>query len=121
MKERTNDRITKEELSRPDDMTKYPKINIETVRVGSFEVKRLTAEPGQRWSESVGPTLGNETCPLDLVVWVDIQGRFAVRMDDGAIEEFGTGDVGRIGQGHDAWVVGDEVVVGIDIQAAPEE
>jgi hypothetical protein len=42
-------------------------------------------------------------------------------MDDGATEEFGPGDVGRIGQGHDAWVVGDEVVVGIDIQAALEE
>jgi hypothetical protein len=102
-------------------VTKFPKITIETVRVGSFDVKRLTAKPGRRWSESVGPALGKENCPLEHIVWVVIQGRFAVRMEDGAAEEFGPGDVGRIGQGHDAWVVGDEVVIGIDIQAALEE
>jgi hypothetical protein len=42
-------------------------------------------------------------------------------MDDGATEEFGLGDVGRIGPGHDAWVVGEETVIGIDIQTASEK
>jgi hypothetical protein len=113
--------LLKKSFTRPDDVTKFPKITIETVRVGRFDVKRLTAEPGWRWSESVGPALEKETCPLEHIVWAVIQGRFAVRMDDGTADEFGPGDVGRIGQGHDAWVVGDEVVVGIDIQAAPEK
>jgi hypothetical protein len=102
-------------------VTKFPKRTIETGRVGSFDVKRLTAEPGWRWSESLGPALEKETCPLEHIVWAVIQGRFAGCMDDGTTEEFGPGDVGRIGQGHDAWVVGNETVVGLDIQAALEE
>jgi hypothetical protein len=113
--------LLKKSFARPDDVTKFPKITIETVRVGRFDVKRLTAEPGWRWSESVGPPLEKETCPLEHIVWAVIQGHFAVLMENGATEVFGPGDVGRIGPGHDAWVVGDEVVVGIDVQASPEE
>ena len=36
-------------------------------------------------------------------------------MDDGSEKEFGPGDVSLIPPGHDAWVVGDEPVVVIDI------
>jgi len=36
-------------------------------------------------------------------------------MDDGSEAEFGPGDVGLVPPGHDAWVVGDEPVVVIDI------
>ena len=35
-------------------------------------------------------------------------------IDDGTEEEFGPGDVAVIPSGHNAWVVGDEVLVGID-------
>jgi hypothetical protein len=38
-----------------------------------------------------------------------------VRMDDGTEEEFGPGDVSVLPSGHDAWVVGNEPVVVIDI------
>jgi hypothetical protein len=40
-----------------------------------------------------------------------------VQMDDGTTEEYGPGDVGVIPPGHDAWVVGDDPVVGIDFLA----
>jgi hypothetical protein len=36
-------------------------------------------------------------------------------MDDGTEEEFGPGDVSVLPSGHDAWVVGNEPVVVIDI------
>ncbi len=36
-------------------------------------------------------------------------------MTDGSEQEFGPGDVGVIPPGHDAWVVGNEPVVAIDI------
>jgi|WetSurMetagenome_2_1015567.scaffolds.fasta_scaffold1184697_1 hypothetical protein len=41
-----------------------------------------------------------------------VSGRMAVRMDDGATAELGPGDVGVVPPGHDAWVVGNEPVVG---------
>jgi hypothetical protein len=61
----------------PDELQEFPKIKVASVRLGDLHVKRLTVEPGWRWSEHVGPVVGS-----------------------------------------DAWVVGDESVVGIDVQAA---
>jgi uncharacterized cupin superfamily protein len=43
-----------------------------------------------------------------------ISGRIKVVMTDGAEEEFGPGDAAVIPAGHNAWVIGDEPVVGID-------
>ncbi|MEI6985273.1 MAG: hypothetical protein WCK65_04020 [Rhodospirillaceae bacterium] len=37
-------------------------------------------------------------------------------MNDGSEAEFGPGDVSRLPPGHDAWVVGNETVVVIDIK-----
>jgi mannose-6-phosphate isomerase-like protein (cupin superfamily) len=36
-------------------------------------------------------------------------------MDDGSEQEFGPGDLALIPPGHDAWVVGNEPVVTIDV------
>ena len=36
-------------------------------------------------------------------------------MDDGSEDEFGPGEVSLLPPGHDAWVVGDEPVLVIDI------
>jgi mannose-6-phosphate isomerase-like protein (cupin superfamily) len=44
-----------------------------------------------------------------------VSGRLKIVMDDGTQNEFGPGDVGAIPPGHDAWVVGNEPVVAIDI------
>jgi quercetin dioxygenase-like cupin family protein len=41
-------------------------------------------------------------------------------MDDGTEEEFGRGDVLYVPPGHNAWVVGDERVVGIDFTGLKE-
>ena len=41
-------------------------------------------------------------------------------MDDGAKDEFGPGDVSQIPPGHDAWVVGNEPCVVIDISGMAE-
>jgi len=43
-----------------------------------------------------------------------------IRMDDGSEEEFGPGDVGYVPPGHNAWVVGNEPVVGIDFTGMPD-
>jgi hypothetical protein len=38
-----------------------------------------------------------------------------VRLDDGSEDEFGPGEVSLLPPGHDAWVVGKEPVVLIDV------
>ena len=45
-----------------------------------------------------------------------VSGRLRVVMEDGSEAEFGPGEVGLIPPGHDAWVVGNEPVVMVDIQ-----
>jgi uncharacterized cupin superfamily protein len=49
-----------------------------------------------------------------------ISGRIKVVMEDGADEEFGPGDAAVIPPGHNAWVIGNEAVVGIDFTGLKE-
>jgi quercetin dioxygenase-like cupin family protein len=49
-----------------------------------------------------------------------ISGRIKVVMDDGTEEEFGPGDAAVIPPGHNAWVVGNGPVVGIDFTGLKE-
>jgi hypothetical protein len=41
--------------------------------------------------------------------------RLGVKMDDGTEAEFGPGNVSHLPPGHDAWVVGNEPVIVIDV------
>jgi quercetin dioxygenase-like cupin family protein len=43
-----------------------------------------------------------------------MQGRMALRMDDGTEREFGPGDTFHMPRGHDAWIVGEEACVILD-------
>ncbi len=107
----------KKSFNDPDERAEFPKSIIESVNLGNFTVSRLTCEPGWRWSETLPSIIGTDTCQYEHPVWMILSGRFAVQMDDdGRVEEYGPGDIGMIPPGHDAWVVGDEPVVGIDIQ-----
>ena len=109
--------IIKKSFQTPEDVAEFPRARVETVTVSGVQVRRLTCKPGWVWSKSVGAQMGRENCPLHHAIWVVTSGRFAVRMEDGSTEEFGPGDIGSIPPQHEAWVVGDETVVGIDILA----
>ncbi len=111
--------FTKKSFNKPDDRADLPKCIIQTINLGNFNISRLTCEPGWRWSETLPSIIGTNTCQFEHPVWMVLSGRFAVQMDDdGRVEEYGPGDIGMIPPGHDAWVVGDEPVVGIDMQQA---
>lgn len=112
-----NTELIKKNFEAPDETKQFPGAKVEAVAVGDIEVRRFTVEPGWVWSDSVGPSAGTDSCQLEHVIWMVISGRFAVQMDDGTTIEFGPGDIGAIPPGHDAWVVGDDVVIGIDVLA----
>jgi class 3 adenylate cyclase len=84
------------------------------VVVGSRAVGRAVLEPGWRWSVDVQPVVGTPSCPVHHF-HVLLAGRLGVRMDDGEEVEFDPNDVMDIPPGHDAWVIGDEPVVLLDI------
>lgn len=108
--------MQKKSFDKPDETRTPPKTKIEVVKVGDSTLMRTTFEPGWKWSEHVKPTVGTDSCQAHHVIYA-ISGHMKVVADDGAEMELGPGDVADIPPGHDAWVVGDEPAVGIDIAA----
>ena len=107
-------RIDRKSFRDPDELRPFELGTGEIVRVGLQTIGRAALQPGWRWSTHMQPAMGTPSCPVHHVQ-VLLSGRFAVRMDDGEEMEFGPEDVFDIPPGHDAWVVGDEPVVLLDI------
>jgi hypothetical protein len=101
-------------LNKPEETRSFPNGKLEIVKVGEYTFGRATFQPGWKWSESVKPIAKTDSCQAPHTQY-HISGRLHVRMDDGTEKEYGPGDVGIIPPGHDAWVVGNEPVVAIDI------
>ncbi len=106
--------IDRKNLADPDEVRELPLAHIALTRVGTHSVGRGVLEPGWRWSTHMGPMMGTELCPVHHLQLVQ-SGRFRFRMADGTETELGPGDVADVPPGHDAWVVGDEPCVMLDI------
>ena len=106
--------MQKKNLTEPDELRVFDKGRLELVSLGSVTFGRATFQPGWRWSTSVKPLVNTRSCEAPHLQY-HISGRLHVVMDDGSQEEFGPGDVSLLPPGHDAWVVGEDPVVVIDI------
>jgi quercetin dioxygenase-like cupin family protein len=107
--------MIKKSFAAPEETRSVDNGKMEFVDLGDATVMRVTFEPGWRWSESVRPIAGTDSCQVAHLIYV-VSGRMVVKMDDGAESEIGPGDVSLIPPGHDAWIVGDEPFVGVDFQ-----
>lgn len=101
-------------LDAPDEVRRFPKGTGHLVHVGSLTIGRGILEPGWRWSTSLQSIQGTPSCQVHHLE-VLLAGRFRVEMDDGETAEFGPGDVFDVPAGHDAWVVGEDSVVLVDV------
>jgi hypothetical protein len=101
-------------LSHPDERRTFDKGTLELAKLGGVTFGRATLQPGWRWSTCVKPIAKTNSCEAPHLQY-HVSGRLHVVMDDGAEAEFGPGEVSSIPPGHDAWVVGDEPVVIVDI------
>jgi len=106
--------LERRSLDQPDETRPVDKGTVEVVTLAGGTVMRTTFQPGWRWSECVRPIAGTDSCQVDHFGYC-VSGRMGVRMDDGQELEIGPGDALRIPPGHDAWVIGDEPYVGIDV------
>ena len=100
----------------PDETRTPDKTKVEVVDLGSAKAACLTAEPGWRWSECIKPVVGTDSCQARHI-GVVVSGRMHVVHDDGTESDVGPGDVYRIEPGHDAWVLGDEAMVGYEFES----
>ena len=107
----------KKSFSKPDDVRSFEKGKIEVVSVGDTTIGRTILQPGWRWSTCVKPIAQTEYCEVSHLMCMT-SGRMHVKMEDGNEFDIAAGEVATIPPGHDAWVVGNEPVVGFDIVGA---
>jgi len=102
----------------PDEARLMVKGKFEVVRTGGLTVGRATYEPGWRWSEHVGPTVGAKRCTVAHVGLV-VSGTATAALEDGRVFELRAGELFYIPQvPHDSWVVGDESYVSLHFLGA---
>ena len=107
-------KLQKKSFSRPDEKRTHEKGKLDLVSLGGVTFALATFQPGWKWSTSVKPLVKTRSCEASHLTY-HVSGRLRVQMDDGSTEEFGPGDISLVPPGHDAWVVGNEPVVMIDI------
>ena len=87
---------------------------VDLIELGGLAFDRATFEPGWRWSEDQASATEGQLCSQRHLGYL-ISGRMRFRMDDGTEVEAAAGDVYLIPPGHDAWVVGDQPCVALDL------
>jgi len=102
----------------PDEVREFTKGRLEVVRIGGLTIGRATYEPGWRWSEHVGPTVGAPRCTVEHVGMV-LAGTATAAFEDGSIVELRAGELFYIPPlPHDSWVVGDRAYVSLHFLGA---
>lgn len=107
--------MQKRNFSKSDETRKFDKGQIDLIKLGGITFGQAILKPGWKWSESVKPIAKTASCLAPHLQYI-VSGRIHLVMDDGSEMEFGPGDLGLIPPGHDAWVVGNESVVAVDIE-----
>ena len=103
-------------FSIPDETRTFDYGALDLLRIGGGEIGLLTLQPGWRWSECIKPVAGTDSCQARHVGTV-VSGRIHVKHDDGTEAEMGPGDAYVIEPGHDAWIVGNEPLVGFEFES----
>jgi hypothetical protein len=101
----------------PDEVREMVKGRFELVRIGGLTIGRATYQPGWKWSEHVGPTVGADRCSVEHVGLV-LAGVATVALVDRVIE-MRPGDLFYVPpEPHDSWVVGDQPYVSLHFLGA---
>jgi mannose-6-phosphate isomerase-like protein (cupin superfamily) len=98
----------------PDETRPAGSGNAAILKVAEIGLMQVTLPPGWRWSRDVQPIAHTDSCQAPHVVYI-LSGHIHVAMDDGTETDLGPQDVGVVPPGHDAWTVGDQPVVYLDI------
>ena len=114
------DDVSLKRFDNPDEVREFELGRFELVRVGGMTIGRATYQPGWKWSEHVGKSLGQTHCQVEHVGLV-VSGCATAAMADGTVHELRAGNLFYIPPGppgHDSWVVGDEPYVSLHFLGA---
>lgn len=91
-------------------------LSVDEVGAGIGRVKRVIYPAGWRWADHMSDVTGTPTCQHAHVGFI-AQGSMVVRFDDGCEVTYTAPAAVIVEPGHDGWVVGDEDVVLIQVDA----
>jgi ethanolamine utilization protein EutQ (cupin superfamily) len=111
-------KMIKRRFDTPDEHRPFPLGSNDVITIGDVTLGLARFEPGWKWSESLKPVAGTESCQVEHLGYV-LSGRLLTRMDDGTEAEAVAGDLVFIPPGHNGWVVGNEPVLFLQVEAAP--
>jgi hypothetical protein len=107
-------------FERPDETRSFEHGKGYVVHLAGSTAAKATLEPGWRWSTSVKPIAGTDSCQAHHVGYV-LAGALHIRSDEGDELEVRAGDVYEILPGHDAWVVGDQTYAALEFESDTAE
>ena len=110
---------SKKSMTQPDQEIQIPNGRLSLAMLGGFTMGLRTLEPGWRWSRSMKPIVHTDTCETHHIGYM-ISGRMAFAMQNGTSLEVGPGDAFDVHPGHDAWTVGRDPAVFMDLIGAVE-
>src|SRR5262245_30491611 len=114
----TNLGVVLKRFESPDETRTVVKGKFEVVHLGSMTIGRATYEPGWKWSEHVGPSVGAARCSVEHVGMV-LSGSATAAFDDGTVITMKAGELFYIPPTpHDSWVVGDAPYVSLHFLGA---
>jgi hypothetical protein len=104
----------KEDVSKTVEVQDFPKGKVELITISGATIGRAIFEPGWVWSTSVQPIAKITSCEGPHFQF-HVAGTMKVVMDDGTVLLCNSGAVSLLPFGRDAWVVGRENVVIVDL------
>jgi hypothetical protein len=101
-----------------DEIREFDLGRLELVTIAGQTLGRATYQPGWKWSEHVGPSVGARRCAVEHLGIV-LAGHAVAAFDDGRIFDLTPGTIFHIpAEEHDSWVVGDVPYVSLHLLGA---
>jgi len=101
-----------------DEIREFDLGRLELVTIAGQTLGRATYQPGWKWSEHVGPSIGAGRCAVEHLGIV-LAGHAVAAFDDGRIFDLTPGTIFHIPPvEHDSWVVGDLPYVSLHLLGA---
>ncbi len=103
-------------FDQPEETRSFEDGRVDLVEIAGNKVGRINLQPGWRWSTSVKPIVGTDSCQVAHVGYA-ISGRLHVLMDDGTQMVINAGEAYELAPGHDAWVEGGEAFTSVEFES----
>ncbi len=94
-------------------------ITARTLELPGCRLVQVTFAPGARWSTDAAPFAGTTVCERahDAVILI---GTLGIQIGDGAAETVTAGDAIHLPPGHDAWTIGEQSCVFLEVEPRPD-